>query len=102
MANKSNHLWRLTPVARPDDPTWQGRRVWSELQIVAGSAGEALLLAARYDLEQAGEQTRDSQDRQQLRSGFEDEHLYRLDRLDSPTPHDASAGDVTLARLLTP
>lgn len=100
--NEQLNLWRLSPVAQPNDPSWQGRRIWSELQIVAGAAGQALLLAARFDFEQAGIRTPDSQDQQQLRSGFEDERLYRLDRLDAPAPEGSSAGDIVSAQLLVP
>lgn len=102
MNDSGTYLWRLSPVARPDDPTWQGRRIWSELQIVAISSGEALILAARFALGQANEHTRGSQDRQQLRSGFEDERLYRIDRLDTRPPCSALSGHVMLARLLSP
>jgi hypothetical protein len=98
MSEPTNHVWRLTPVARPDDPTWQGRRIWTQLDIVAATVGEAILLAARYDEDQGGRDTADSQDRQQLRSGFEDERLYRADRLDDAPPDGAQAGQVILAR----
>jgi hypothetical protein len=98
MSEPTNHVWRLTPVARPDDPTWQGRRIWSQLDIIAASVGEAILLAARYDEQEAGRDTTDSQDRQQLRSGFEDERLYRADRLEDAPPVGAVAGQVILAR----
>jgi hypothetical protein len=98
MSEPTNHVWRLTPVARPDDPTWQGRRIWSQLDIIAASVGEAILLAARYDEGKAGRDTADSQDRQQLRSGFEDERLYRADRLEDAPPASAVAGQVILAR----
>jgi len=98
MSEPTNHVWRLTPVASPDDPTWQGRRIWSQVDVVAASAGEAILLAARYDEEKGGRDAADSQDRQQLRSGFEDERLYRADRLEDALPAGAQAGQVILAR----
>jgi hypothetical protein len=90
----TNHVWRLTPVARADDPRWQGRRIWSELVIVAGNVGEAVLLAARHDEQASGYRVSDSQDGQQLRSGFEDELLYRADRLEATAPAGARAGHV--------
>jgi hypothetical protein len=94
MNQETSLLWRFTPVASPNDPTWQGRKVWSYLEIVAATSGEAILLAARYEETQAGRSTVDSQDHQQLRSGFEDERLYRVDRLEASPPAGSVAGQV--------
>jgi hypothetical protein len=94
-------LWKFTPVARPDDPTWQGRDIWSNYQIVAATAGEAILLASRSDEQEKGRSVEASQDRQQLRSGFEDPLLYRLDRIDAVDPNKLSRGTVVATERLS-
>jgi hypothetical protein len=81
MQTETLFIWRFTPVARPDDPAWQGRSIWSELRVVAPTAGAAILVAGRHYQSALGIDTEASQDRQQVRSGFEDVKLYRLDRL---------------------
>ncbi|MDX1710417.1 MAG: hypothetical protein R3316_04700 [Rhodovibrionaceae bacterium] len=48
-------LWKLEPVARPDDPRWQDYPIWREVVVRAASAGEARALAA--ELEATPEQT---------------------------------------------
>lgn len=87
-------VWRFTPVAEPVDPSWQGRRIWQKLDVVAGSAGEAILAAVRHDQSETGLTDGQSQDHQQARSGFEDERLYRVDRLPEPPPSTAITGQV--------
>jgi hypothetical protein len=100
MTHLDSHIWRFVPVARVDDPTWQGRRIWAELEIVAATAGQAILLASRFDEAEAGRSTATSQDGQQLRSGFEDERLYHLARTAAPSPPAASPGQIIRARRL--
>jgi hypothetical protein len=75
------YLWKFAPIARPDDPAWQGRQIWADFRIVAATAGEAIWLASRHDHAERGISVERAQDRQQLRSGLEDPRLYRLDRL---------------------
>ena len=94
--NQQLYLWQFTPVARQDDPAWQGRSVWTNLQIAAATAGEAILLASRYDQAERGLSDQDSLDRQQRRSGLEDPLLYRCDRLHSAPP-DLVRGAVVFA-----
>jgi hypothetical protein len=90
------HVWRFTPVARPDDAAWQGRTVWEDFRIVAPNAGAAILLASRYDEELKGLSVSGSQDRQQLASGLEDARLYRVDVCEDD-PVVGPAGTVVLA-----
>jgi len=92
------HVWQFTPVARPDDPAWQGRTIWEDFRIVAPTVGTAMLLASRYDEKLKGLSTEDSQDRQQLRSGLEDARLYRIDRVYGAEPVDAPTGTVVRAQ----
>ena len=77
-------VWRLTPVADPGDGAWQDRAIWKELQIVAATAGGAMLEAGRHSDRMRGVSDASSQDNQQVRSGFADEKLYRVDRTDLP------------------
>jgi hypothetical protein len=96
------YIWRFTPVAAPDDPAWQSRDIWADFTIVAATAGEAILLAARHDELEHGRNVEDSQDRQQLRSGLEDPLLYRLDRLEPADPLETPRGTVISKALLAP
>lgn len=88
--NQQLYLWQFTPVARRDDPAWQGRPVWTDLQIVAATAGEAILLASRYDQAERGLSG------QERRSGLEDPLLYRCDRM-HPAPPEYVRGTVVFA-----
>lgn len=91
-------VWRITPVAHPQDGAWQGRSIWKELQIVASTAGEALLEADRHYEAAHGIRDALSLDRQQVRSGFSDTKLYRVDR--TGTPASAPSGTVVFEELL--
>lgn len=93
----SRIMWRVTPVADALDPTWQGRQIWTRIDVVAGTAGEAILAAIRYDQGLTGRTDETSQDHQQGRSGLEDERLYRVDRLPDEAPRDATPGQVLFA-----
>lgn len=77
-------VWRITPVANPEDGAWQGRVIWKELRIIAASAGAAMFEAGRHANAARGISDARSQDYQQARSGFGDEKLYRVDRTSAP------------------
>jgi len=72
-------VWRITPLANPADGASQGRVIWKELQIVAPTAGAAMLEAGRHANASRGICNARSQDHPQARSGFSDEKLYRVD-----------------------
>ncbi len=91
-------VWRITPVAHPGDGAWQGRKIWKELQIVAPTAGAAMFEAGRHFDKVRGVSDAQSLDGQQVRSGFADEKLYRVDRTNTPT--GASSGTVVFEELL--
>lgn len=40
-------LWRISPVARPDDSTWMGLDIWAEVIVCADSPAEARLEAEK-------------------------------------------------------
>lgn len=84
-------VWRITPVAHPSDGAWQGRMIWKELLIVAPTAGAAMLEADRHSARARGASPARSQDRQQARSGFGDQKLYRVDRTGLPVTGPAGA-----------
>lgn len=90
-------VWRLSPVAQTVDPAWQGRRIWTRVDVVAGTVGEAILAAVRHEQALTANTDQNSQDHQQGRSGFEDERLYRVDRLPEAAPAGALPGDVVFA-----
>ena len=91
-------VWRFTPVASPGDGTWQDRAIWNELQIVAETAGGAMLEAGRHSDRLRGISDASSQDNQQVRSGFADEKLYRVDRTGLPV--SGPAGTVVFEEML--
>lgn len=66
-------LWRIRPVAEPDDPRWLDHPIWSEVVVRADSAAQARRAAA------ASESTEAEGDG---RSGFDDEKLYWVRRVD--------------------
>ena len=96
------HVWQFTPVARADDPTWQGRTMWEDFRIVAPTSGVALLLAARYDEQSKNLSVADSQDGQQLRSGLEDPRLYRIDQIGEADASESPTGTVIRASRTMP
>lgn len=63
-------VWRITPVANPEDGAWQARVTWKKLQIVASTASGALLEAGRHFDAERGISGAVSLDGQQVRSGF--------------------------------
>lgn len=68
--------------------------------MLAPTPGAAILAAERHYEKTRGISAQDSQDRQQVRSGFEDIKLYRMDRIE-PTRALPDANErVTLERRL--
>lgn len=72
-------LWRITPIADPDDSRWLDHQRWEEVVVAAQSAGRALHLAAEMESRAAPEGV--GNESVPFKSGFEDEKLYRIDRL---------------------
>jgi hypothetical protein len=91
-------IWRITPVASPEDGAWRGHVIWKELQIIASSAGAALHEAGRHFDVCRGVSDAVSVDGRQVCSGFSDTKLYRVDR--SETPTNAPPGTVAFEELL--
>lgn len=78
-------LWELTPVARSDDPNWQGRRQYARVLVRAATAAEARVVASSLDTPDTSPEAGDQHPR--LKSGLSDEKLY------AATPVDADATD---------
>lgn len=73
------YLWRIVPVAPTNDSRWQDRPVWQEVVVRAESAAMARLTAETLDVDTDGPPQGDGS--MSYKSGFEDDKLYRVDRL---------------------
>lgn len=80
MSEKTLYRWKFTPVADPDDPWWQGREIWRDLEVAAATAGEAQLEANKLYLIRLAE-TQPLRAEQDINPGFDDPRLYRVDRI---------------------
>ena len=67
-------VWEMTPVARPDDPSWQGRRQFARVLVRAGSPAEARVVASHLDTPDEAHEFGDQHPR--YRSGLMDPALY--------------------------
>lgn len=67
-------VWEMTPVARPDDPSWQGRRQFARVLVRAASPAEARVVASRLDTPDEAHEFGDQHPR--YRSGLMDAALY--------------------------
>jgi hypothetical protein len=68
-------LWKIEPVARPDDPRWQDYRRWREIVVRADSAALAVVQAAR---ELGTPEPQIGNESPAGRTGLEDVKLYRV------------------------
>lgn len=75
-------LWKIEPVAQPDDPRWLSHRMWNEVIVRADSAGEALRLAVAMDKREQADVDTVGNESQALTSGLSDEKLYAVKPLD--------------------
>lgn len=74
-------VWQIQPVAHPSDPRWQGRSAWEEVIVRAPSAAIARTVAARLEVDPSARGVGNESSGPQ--SGFADEKLYWVRRLDS-------------------
>src|SRR3546814_4107077 len=72
-------LWRIHPVAHPEDSRWQGRCIWAEVIVQAESAAFARLIASKLD--EPPVPHRLGNESSCFRSGIEDEKLYWVRQL---------------------
>ncbi|MBO6521221.1 MAG: hypothetical protein JJ900_09890 [Rhodospirillales bacterium] len=78
-------LWKIEPVAAPDDPRWLDHRVWREIVVRADTVGEALRLAVAMDKRQMRDVDTVGNESQALTSGLSDEKLYGVTPLNTET-----------------
>jgi hypothetical protein len=92
-------LWKIEPVAQPDDPRWLSHRMWNEVIVRAGSAGEALRLAVAMDKREQTDVDTVGNESQALTSGLSDEKLYAVKPLNpqaDPRTFEADGPDGVL------
>lgn len=73
-------LWKIEPVADPEDPRWLDHPRWDEVVVRADSAGAAVATAARGLGPPA---LRVGNESPPERTGFEDVKLYRVRRIEN-------------------
>lgn len=89
-------LWRLLPAARPDDPTWEGRPIFSEVIVRAPTSAQARTEAAKM--------ARDKNDvfasleKPDPDGGFTNEKLYRVVPVPPDEAKDFGEGDPGIVR----
>lgn len=71
-------LWRFVPVTDADDSRWLDHQRWEEVVVRAETIGLALSVANRTLARDDGQVGNESVD---LRSGIDDEKLYRAARI---------------------
>jgi len=79
--------WRIFPVAAPGDGRWQGRHIWPETVVEAGSAAEARRAAVAAVVDPS--QPRVGNESKAVVTGFEDEKLYWVQELGGEPAHRA-------------
>ena len=90
-------LWRLLPVADPDDSRWLDHPVWREVLVRAPSAAFARQAAGA--LERDLEAAPAGNECPSFKSAFEDEKLYQVIRL-TPDQAKAAGGDTGAKQVL--
>ncbi len=73
-------IWKLSPVAREDDPHWKGYQYKRPLLVEAEEKSDARLKATRWYKEKF-QGDADKKIEQFYRSAFSDEKLYEVVRL---------------------
>lgn len=74
-------VWRIRPVTPPNASRWQGRQVWDEVVVKAPKAAFARIVAARLEVDANARGV--GNESVGPKSGFMDEKLYWIGRLDS-------------------
>lgn len=69
-------VWRLLPAAKPDDPTWEGRPIFSEVIVRAPTSAQARVEAAK--LARDPDDVFASLEKADPDGGFTNEKLYRV------------------------
>jgi hypothetical protein len=80
-------LWRIVPVAQPEDPRWQTGPVWDEVIARAETAAAARVAAAEMEARlYPYNPIRNHAEQQALhfQSSFYDEKLYHVEQVQDP------------------
>lgn len=78
-------VWQIQPVTHPSDPRWQGGRVWEEVIVRAPTAAFARVIAARLEVDPNARGV--GNESLSPESGFTDQKLYWVRRLDGAADH---------------
>lgn len=75
-------LWMIEPVAPAEDSRWLDFPHWAEVAVRAPTAAEARLVAGRMEWRLTADAVPVGNESHSFRSGFEDEKLYWVRRLE--------------------
>lgn len=76
-------LYRLVPVAAPDDPNWLGAIAHGEVLVAARTAGDARIVAAEQELDFMDVDAAPAEDKStSMASVFRNEKLYTVIEVD--------------------
>jgi hypothetical protein len=93
MAMDEMRIYRLVPVAAPDDPNWGRAFNHGELMVRAPSSGEARAIAAFAEARARGAEDPPKVTTEVRASAFLDEKLYGLvEVMDGPMERDGPPG----------
>ncbi|MDK1389188.1 hypothetical protein QN224_27670 [Sinorhizobium sp. 8-89] len=85
-------VYRLSPVAKPDDPNWQNATYQGELIVVARSSGDARIVASQAELDFREIDAKPAEGvTTDMASAFRSEKLYTVIE-EGPAPPDAKRG----------
>lgn len=96
---ESLKLYRLVPVAAPNDPNWQNGKSHGEVLVAARSSGDARVVAAERELDFRDIDAAPAEDKTTvMASVFRNEKLYTVIKIDDgKTYHDRGVVSGTVA-----
>ena len=78
-------LWAIEACAVAEDSRWLDLPIWADVVVRAPTAAQARLVAAGMEAEKIGDDTPVGNETLTFRSGFQDEKLYHIRRLEHLT-----------------
>ncbi|WFU50551.1 hypothetical protein [Sinorhizobium terangae] len=85
-------IYRLSPLAKPDDPNWQNATYQGELIVVARSSGDARIVAAEAELDFREIDAKPAEGvTTDMASAFRNDKLYTVVE-EGPAPAEARRG----------
>lgn len=100
-------IYRLVPIAAPDDPNWQNSSPHGEVVVRARTAGDARLVASAAELDFTEIDASPSEGNStEMASAFRSEKLYTViedgsGRYDADGPRGVVAGQVRIDNLIS-